>query len=238
MRKGNRLFPLAPKNVYTEGMEKKLSRFEFFAGLPDAVLEKISSLMTLRELAAGDTLFLQSDPGAEAFLVLSGGIRIERINEKGDRMLLNILGPGEFMGETALLTGNPRMASAVAQEDSLLCVLKAAQFQDMLALHPEMNSRLMRVISSRLTNTGVKLEEVGLNSLSSRLAGILLDFMKRFPGGPGEINIRLTQTDLAELALSSREHINKILKGWEKERVLNIEQGKIVLLDPEKLGQI
>lgn len=238
LHKHKRNLPLAAESIYTNPMEKMLSSFEFFAGLPDTVLQKACRLMSRRELMAGSTLFLQNDPGTEAFFVISGGIRIERINDKGDRMLLNILGPGEFVGETSLLTGNSRMASAVAQEDSLLFALRVSHFQDMLSLHPEMNGRLMRVISKRLTTTGVKLEDVGLNSLSSRLASILLDFMKRFPGNHGEINLRLTQSDLAELALSSREHINKILKGWEKDGMIKTSQGKITLVNIDKLKEI
>jgi CRP-like cAMP-binding protein len=185
---------------------------------------------------AGETLFFQNDPGATAFLVMGGGIRIERINEDGGRVLLNILGPGEILGETALLTGNPRMASAVAQVDSLLLCIGAPQFQKMLTLHPEMNARLMRYISERLTGVGVRLEGAGLDPLAARLGYILLDFLERFPGDAhGQIGIRLTQSDLAELALSSREHVNKVIRAWEKEGTLRMQDGRIVIVEPEQL---
>ena len=218
-------------------MEKKLAGFSLFEGMPTDVLTAFHRLSLERVLVRGDALFHQDDEGNEAFLVTDGAIRIERLNEEGGRVLLNILGPGEFFGETALLTGNPRLAEAVAQTRTVLLVIRQPAFTKMLALHPLMSERLMRMISQRLSRVSVKLEEVGLVPLKSRVAGIILDFLERF-GATGTINLKLTQTDLAELAVSSREHINKLIKGWENEGILRFNRGRIVILAPEKLKEL
>lgn len=222
-------------------MEKKLAGFSLFEGMAADVLTAFHLLSSERVLGKGDTLFHQSDEGTEAFLVTEGAIRVERLNEEGGRVLLNILGPGEFFGETALLTGNPRLAEAVAQTRTVLLVIRQSAFPKMLALHPLMSERLMRMISQRLSRVSLKLEEVGLVPLKSRVAGIILDFLDRF-GAPEDaratINLKLTQTDLAELAVSSREHINKLIKAWENDGILRFNRGRIIVLAPEKLKEL
>lgn len=221
--------------------EDELARFALFEGMSPDILAAFRRLTVERTLKPGDTLFHQSDKGTEAFLIVSGAIRAERLNEDGGVVLLNILGPGEFFGETALLTGNPRIAEAVAQTESRVLIVRQANFQNMLALHPAMTERLMRMISLRLSRVSVKLEEVGLTPLKCRVAGILVDFLERFgaqkKGAPGTIGIKLTQSDLAELAISSREHINKILKSWEAEGILRFSRGQITVLNPQKLRE-
>ncbi|HTK83658.1 MAG TPA: Crp/Fnr family transcriptional regulator [Patescibacteria group bacterium] len=218
-------------------IEKTLAGFALFEGMPADILKEFVTLAVERRLSRGDTLFHQDDEGTEAFLIVSGAIRVERLNEDGGRVLLNILGPGEFFGETALLTGNPRMAEAVAHNEALLLVIRQNDFTKMLALHPLMSERLMRMISQRLSRVSVKLEEVGLVPLKERLAGIIVDFAGRF-GTDGCINIKLTQSDLAELAISSREHINKLIKSWENEGILRFNRGNIIVITPDKLKEL
>lgn len=218
-------------------IEKTLAGFALFEGMPADILKGFASLALERKLSRGDTLFHQDDEGNEAFLIVMGAIRVERLNEDGGRVLLNILGPGEFFGETALLTGNPRMAEAVAHTETLLLVVRQKDFTKMLGLHALMSERLMRMISQRLSRVSVKLEEVGLVSLKERLAGIIIDFTGRFGTG-GHIDIKLTQSDLAELAVSSREHINKLIKAWENEGILRFNRGNIIVMAPHKLREL
>jgi len=118
-----------------------------------------------------------------------------------------------------------------------LLVIRQNDFTKMLALHPLMSERLMRMISQRLSRVSVKLEEVGLVPLKERLAGIIVDFAGRF-GTDGCINIKLTQSDLAELAISSREHINKLIKSWENEGILRFNRGNIIVITPDKLKEL
>ncbi len=232
---------MAVKRSEKPPLENRLAAFPLFVDMPSDILRQFCALCHEKSFKAGDILLHQDDEGAEAFVVVEGAIRIERLNEGGGRVLINIQGPGELFGEMALLTGNPRSAEGVAQIDSTVLVLRKPDFQRFLALYPAWNNHLVRIISRRLTHATVKLEEVGLISLKRRLAGALLDFMNRFgaqTGNKGEIRIKLTQSDLAELMFSSREHINKIIKAWEKENLIAMVQGHLSLLNVEKLKDI
>ncbi len=160
-------------------------------------------------------------------MITQGAIRIERMSQGGKRLLLAILGPGEVVGEMSLISGQPRMADAIAHENSELYQIEKATFDKIISEHPSVSGHLMAILSGRLLNTGVNLQRVGLSSLQSRLAYVLVDLAARFANekNPSLINLKLTQTDLADLAVSSREHVNKILQVWKAENVITIEQG-------------
>lgn len=222
-------------------MDPSLTHYSLLEGLPPAVVKEFNEFSRERQFKAGAPLFYQDSEGTEGYLVMTGAVRIERLNHQGGRVLLNILGPGEFIGETSMVTGKNRFAECVAQIDTTVRIINKDNFKKMIATHAAFSERFICITSERLHRVGVKLEEVSLIPLKARLAGLLLDFMRRFgtsTGKQGSIDIKLTQSDMAELASSSREHINKILKIWEKEKIIKISKNNIAVLDADKLWNI
>ena len=78
--------------------------------------------MSRRTLRAGETLFHEHDPGSSAYLIESGMIRIIVGHDDG-AMTLADLGPGDLVGEMAMIDDAPRSATAIAVEESVLLVI-------------------------------------------------------------------------------------------------------------------
>lgn len=207
--------------------------------IPQDVWRSLRPGLVAKSLTARDILFNQGDPGDSAFLVQKGAIRIERITEDGKSVLLALLGPGELLGEMALITGHPRNAHAVAHVETELLMIRRDTFNEHVMTDQEMRNAVLNVLSNRLTIANARIEEVGLASLEHRLAGILLDLQERFgverQAGVFTLNIKITQSDLADMALSSREHINRILQRWRKDNVIDFEGRNLVIKDVEAL---
>ena len=93
-----------------------LSRFELFAGLPDGVADLLASVAVRREIQAGATLFRQGTPRTGVYLVVDGHLELVRERPGGtegpERLVL--LGPGEVVGESALLQGSEHSTTARA----------------------------------------------------------------------------------------------------------------------------
>src|SRR5437016_2867648 len=109
---------------------KKLSEFasllsmnQMFAQLGEDSLERIAALCVRRRLGDGEVLFKKGDQGDSLYGVRRGTIRIETGTAGGDRLTLNMLGPGDLFGEIALLDGEPRTADAIAAQPSELFML-------------------------------------------------------------------------------------------------------------------
>jgi len=221
--------------------ELDIAQFVLFKDLPESTVKQMRSLMTEKSVAADQILFNQDEEGAESFLVVKGAVRIERLNKNGGRILLNILGPGEIFGEMSLITDSPRTAQATTHMNSTLLILKKSDFAQFLSLDPNMSERIMRVLSSRLGRTAYQLEETSLISLRSRLAGVLVDLIKRFGVQQGSeiiLSIKVTQSDLGELVFSSREHVNKIIKSLEQDEIIKFNKGQIIAINLSELEKV
>ena len=88
------------------------------------------------ELAGGDVLMEQGQPGDSGYLMLSGRLRIYMRDERGTERMIREIGRGEVIGEMSLFTGEPRSATVVAVRDSVLVKLDKPQFDGAARAEP------------------------------------------------------------------------------------------------------
>src|SRR5258705_9700125 len=121
-------------------MENKslgLAGIPLFRELSPTALVKISGLMIHVSFKAGDTIFLEREPGDALYVVDSGGVRVWVRDKDANEVTLSELGPGDFFGEMSLLDGGRRSASATAVVDTTLHCLRREDFQDFAVEHPQ-----------------------------------------------------------------------------------------------------
>lgn len=121
-----------------------------FRDLPDTALSAFQDSFERMVYRAGETVFLEGDIGAHAYVVDSGEIRISRKRGNGEELTLAHLNRGDLFGELALIDDQPRSASATAGSDSELMTLDRATFQSQLQVNPERCRRLFRIFSARM----------------------------------------------------------------------------------------
>ena len=116
-----------------------LRPIELFKTLTPRQLTDVAEKMSKRHYAAGETIIRKGDPGEEFFLVSDGEVEISR----ADREVAS-LGPGNFFGEVALISGEPRNATVVAQKAVDVYVLGKTDFQAALAASQSFRDQLYR----------------------------------------------------------------------------------------------
>jgi anion transporter len=127
-----------------------LRTVSLFANLPREVLARLVSEFDELELPAGQTVFSQGDPGDALYVVVSGAVEV-----RGDRggQRVAVLGPGDCVGEMALVTGDPRSATVVTLSDVRLLRLDKERFQTLSERHPVFLRELARVLCRRVVRT-------------------------------------------------------------------------------------
>ena len=117
-----------------------LRAIEPFRGLTPVQLTHVAEKMTKRHFAAGETVVREGDMGEEFFLISDGEVDVVRANHEVAR-----LGRGEFFGEVALISGEPRNATIVATEPLDTFVLGKSDFQAAVLSSPSFRDQLYRV---------------------------------------------------------------------------------------------
>ncbi len=131
--------------------EDTLARVELFSTLDKKELQLLAKNCQERSFAAGSTLFSQGDTGVGLYVIKSGQVRIlQAANPDRAEKELDVLSPGDVLGEMALLDDQPRSASAVAIDDVSVLLLPVWEFRSILRGHPEIAVKLLSVLSRRL----------------------------------------------------------------------------------------
>jgi CRP/FNR family transcriptional regulator, cyclic AMP receptor protein len=116
-----------------------------FSGLGERELERISTLADVVDLPADRILTTQGRLGWEMFILVSGRAGVER-----DGQRINEVGPGEVIGEIALLDGGPRTATVTLSEPSRLLVLARREFQALMDEFPDIRLQVLEAVARRL----------------------------------------------------------------------------------------
>lgn len=212
-----------------------------FAAMQPGELDSVVQMASERRVRRGQTIFQKGDDGSSMMAVLQGRVRITAVSVEGKEVTLNVINPGEVFGEIALLDGKPRSADAVAVDDTLLLVLERRLLLPFLKSNQDLLLRLLAVLCDRLRRTSVALEEIALFDLPVRLARVLAQLADDYgrPSVAGtRIDFKLSQRDLSTLVAASRESVNKQLRAWQKDGLLDLDGGYIVLRRPAELKQM
>jgi CRP/FNR family transcriptional regulator len=221
-----------------------LKSVTLFADLEEAELERFSHVAVPRSFPAGTRVFHEGDDSDACYIVKEGSFRVTREHSDGRAITLATLGAGEIFGELAMLDGDRRSASAEALTEGELLALPANDVRALLARHPEISLKLVAGLVRRLRAANVRLSRQSFQTVPSRVAGILAQLSREAQndganGGDGdgeeEVTIQMNQTDLAQLAGTSRESVSRFLAELERAGVVRSGRGRVTVLEPEKL---
>jgi CRP/FNR family transcriptional regulator/CRP/FNR family cyclic AMP-dependent transcriptional regulator len=222
-------------------MPELLSQVPLFSSLGSKDLAALAGKLRLKRYRRGDTIFHKDDPGSSLYIIKEGQVKIATPSPDGHEAILAILTANDFFGELAILDGQPRSTSAVAMEATEAFVLHRDDFLEACDRRPKLARHILAVLAGRLRHADRVLEAVVFLDLPRRLARRLLELSERHGVGTSdgvEINLRLTQQDLADSIGSSREAVNKVLGALQDSGLVSIVQHHIVIRRTDDLEKL
>lgn len=191
-----------------------LKNTQLFEDLSEEELDEISRITPYRHLEAGEIIYRMEDPADALYFVRTGMVKISIYFPNGKEMILGLLGQYDVFGELLLLPEERRPNEAEAVTDTILIVMPEEKFQKLLEEKPHIAMKFIRVMSTRLWQAQQWQAEVGAFDAPGRLANLLVRLAKDF-GRPAErgteIDLSLTQQDLAKMIGATRETVSHCL---------------------------
>ncbi len=217
--------------------EELIRDVPLLARLPEAELRALASKGHVHNYRSGAVIFHEGDPGDALHIVIEGGVRIVVASRKGEEATVALLGPGECVGDLALLDGKPRSASAIASGKTKTLVVRRDDFTRWLAERPKAMFALLETLSLRVRRTDEALADFAFLDLNQRLAKRLLDLAIVQQDGRdlSGAQIRITQAELASMLGVSRESVNKQLNQFARDGWIALRRGVITLKQPDSL---
>ena len=222
-----------------EAFLRPLAQTDLFHDFTSAELATLAASARPRSFREGQVIFHRDDPGTGLFVVRYGLVKISIVAPDGQETLVSLLGPGEPFGEMAIMDGQPRSATATAMERCETIYVSREGFLRFLDEHPGAMRKIIVMLSRRLRSATDHLADLVFHDVYGRLAKKLLELGeihgRTLPDGRVELQLALTQQDLANLVGASRESINKVIKLYRDKGYLSVQSHRITLNQPHEL---
>lgn len=189
-----------------------VARVPLFQGLSHAEQLGVAALARPRTLARGEVVSAPTDAASQLLVVHTGSVKITRTEANGHEHLVRVLGPGDFVGETAFLTGRPPNHRATAIDPGQLCVFRHEDLDRLVRAHPSIGLRMLQAVSGRLQETESRLVSVISGDVSSRLAEYLLSLPGTTSDGETTVRLPLPKKDVAALLDTTPESLSRQLR--------------------------
>src|SRR6201982_3189231 len=206
-----------------------------FSTLERGDLERIAQLAVPREFEPGEVVFREGDSSDTCYVVRNGRARAVRTHRAGRTITLATFGPGDIFGELALFEDERRSATVEAVQRTCVVGVLGPDMRRLMTEHAEISSRLVIALGRRLRETNERLSRQSFQTVQSRVAVVLsqLTAQEGDDGGSKDVLVRATQSELAQLAGSSRESASRFLAVLERAGVISQGRGRLGAHAPE-----
>lgn len=202
-------------------------------------LVKLSDKRKVKSFKKKDIIYQEDTYPAGIFFLNKGKIKTSRINEDGKEFITSLVNEGEFFGYAALLEEQPYSDTAVALEESEICIIPKEDFFALLYNSRDVAAGFIRLLSNEVKDKEERLLRLAYNSVRKRVAEALLLLKSRYAEGKQDpFSMAISREDLANLAGTAQETVIRTLSDFKDEKLVDIKGSTITILDAARLERM
>ncbi|KAA8962471.1 Crp/Fnr family transcriptional regulator [Mycobacterium sp.] len=190
-------------------------------------LSALAETLQAKHFAPGQVVFLGDQAADGVWIVRQGQIELA-VGSGRRRAVVDVLRPGDVDGDIPLLLDMPLFYTARTLTDATCLFLERQAFERLLATRPAISRRWLSSVAQRVSAGQARLISMLGRPLPAQLAQLLLDEAV-------EQRVELAQRTIAAMLGAQRPSINKILKEFERDRLITVGYAVIEITDPDGL---
>ncbi|WP_377640941.1 Crp/Fnr family transcriptional regulator [Oryzobacter terrae] len=209
------------------------------AALPEASRRAVLAASVRRRYARGEVVFHEGDLAETVHLVAEGRAAVRRGTPAGDTVILAVVGPGELVGEMAMLSSEARRTTTVvALEPTVTMTIAFGELDRLRRDDAAVDRFLLELLAHRVRRLSDHLLEALHVPVEHRVVRRLDALCRAYDGGThGPTLLPLTQSEIGELAGASRPVTNRVLRRLEDDGVVELRRGAVAVLDRAALAR-
>jgi CRP-like cAMP-binding protein len=227
----------ALKKEYNQDLEGLGSFISDVAG--STALKKFLEGKKVNHYRKKESIYLEGNYPNGLYFVTKGKIKIFKTHEYGKELITDLLKDGDFFGYTALLEENPYNESAEALEDSEVTFVPKDDFQQMVFGNVAVTKNFLKILTKGVLDKQERLLDLAYSSVRKRTAEALVLLQDKYQTKEGEqFSMSIARDDLANIVGTATESLIRTLSDFKEEKLIEIKDGKIRLLDEKKLRNL
>ena len=214
-------------------MDNKLSillNIPSFRGLSENQLKQIGQIAVEKKYSKSQIIFTEGDDGNGFYIVAEGQVKVFKVSPEGKEHIFHIVGPGETFGQVAVYAGRSFPASSEAITQSHLLFIPRAAFAALIADNPSLAMSMLAVLSVRLREFTIQMENLSLKEVPGRLASYLIYLADEQKTGD-HISLQISKGQLASLLGTIPETLSRIFTKMNNQNLIEVSGKEIKLLD-------
>jgi CRP/FNR family cyclic AMP-dependent transcriptional regulator len=195
--------------------------------ISDPMVRELATRGQVRTFPKNAVIINEGDRGDSLYVLLSGKVKVYVSDDDGREMILDMYGPGDYVGEMAL-DGRPRSASVMTLEPTSCSVVTRDELRRAIGANPDIAMSLIATLIDRARIATDNVKNLALMDVYGRVARLLLSLAKE-DGGKLVVPERMTQQDIADRVGASRDMISRIFKDLTIGGYVTIENRTITI---------
>lgn len=211
-----------------------------FCNLDDESLKRLAINKSCNTYSKGQTIFWEGNKPVGMFCLNKGVVKISKSDNDGKEQIIRMVKEGDILGYRSLITGEDYTSSAVAMEDTTICLIPKDNFFTLLEENSDLSLGVMKLLSKELGAAENTISSLAQKQVRERIAETLL-MLKEFYGTEkdGEtIQAPVSRYDIAGMAGTARETATRLLSELKQENVIDFDAKKIRIINPQELINI
>ena len=195
--------------------------------------------MRRRRFGRDEVVFHEGEIGDTVHVIEKGRVLVEVSTARGDVAALSVRGPGDMIGELAIVGGGRRSARVTTLEPTETLSLTQATLDDLRKEDPRVDRYLLELLARKMQETTAQLVEVLFIGVEKRVLRVVDRLASAFDDGDGgPIVLRVRQEDIAAMAGTRRQTANRPLKAAEAAGAIALRRGRIEVIDRDALASL
>ena len=220
-----------------EKVLKILSSTPLFKGLAENQLNQIRQIAVNKFYNKGRIVFSEGDDGNGFYVVAEGSVKIYKASIEGKEQILHIYGPGDPFGEVPVFSGQRFPANAQTLLKSHLLFFPRNNFVDLISKNPSLCLNMLAVLSMRLRQFTLQVENLSLREVPGRLASYLV-YLADEQKTRGPVSLPISKGQLASLLGTIPETLSRILSKMSSQNLIEVDGRNISILHYSGLEEL
>ena len=211
-----------------------LSNSQLFGGLSESHLKEIRRIAVDKYFNKGEIIFFDGDEGSGFYLVVTGTVKVYKVSPEGKEQIFHMVKEGESVGAVPVFSGKSFPANAQAILKSHLLFFPREKFINLITNNPSLTMNILALLSMRLREFTIQIENLSLKEIPGRLAAYLL-YLSEEQGDENVIKLNISKLQLANILGTGPESLSRALGNMKNRKLVEVDGANIRLVNRDAL---
>jgi len=214
-----------------------ISTIPLFNGLPEDQIVAIKKIAVKKQINKGEIIVSEGDEGEGFFVIIEGRVKVFKVSTEGKEQILHIFGSGQPFGEVPVFTGQRFPANAQAIDKTRVLFFPRTSIVNLISANPSLALNMLAVMSKKLRQFAVQIENLSLKEMPSRLASYLISLAGE-QNKEEVVTLQISKGQLASILGTIPETLSRVFAKLSGQNLINVDGKKITLLDRRGLEDL